>query len=78
MEMTPKTGNPAQIVIERFGGVCELARVLDVDKSTVSRWQVAADKKGTAGRVPQWHWDKLLAAAKKRKIKLSIRELAGL
>jgi hypothetical protein len=78
MEQMNKTGTPAQIVIERFGGVCELGRVLNVDKSTVSRWQVGAEKKGTSGRIPQWHWDKLLSEAKKRKIKLSIRELAGL
>lgn len=69
---------PAEVVISRFGGVCELGRVLSIDKSTVSRWQVSPEQKGTGGRVPQKYWPLLIKEAKKRKIKLSLRDLAGI
>lgn len=76
MNTSEKT--PAQVLIERFGGVCELGRVLNIDKSTVSRWQVGAEKKGTSGRVPQKYWKVLIVEARKRKLKLSLKDLAGI
>ena len=69
---------PADVVIARFGGVIALSRVVGIDKSSVSRWQVSPDKKGTGGRIPQKYWTLLLAEAKKRKIKLKLRDLAGM
>ena len=70
--------HPAKTLIERFGSVSELGRVLGIDKSTVSRWQVGAEHGGTGGRIPQKYWPVLLSTARKRKIKLSLRDLAGL
>jgi hypothetical protein len=69
---------PAMTLIEVFGTVSEVARVLGVDKSTVSRWQVGPDMGGTSGRIPQKYWPTLLAVARKRKLKLSLRDLAGI
>jgi hypothetical protein len=70
--------HPATTLIARFGSVSELARVLQIDKSTVSRWQVDAQHGGTGGRIPQKYWPVLLSTARKRKIKLTLRDLAGL
>ena len=69
---------PASTLIARFGSVSEIARMLQIDKSTVSRWQVDAQAGGTGGRIPQKYWPTLLKQARKRKVKLSLRDLAGL
>lgn len=68
---------PASLVIDRFGGVCELGRLLDLDKSTVSRWQPQACN-GTGGHIPRKYWGKLLRLAKVKKVRLTLSDLAGL
>lgn len=70
--------SPAQAVIEAFGSNAEVSRVLSVSKSTITRWGYDKQNKGTNGLVPQKYWPTLLAIARKRKIKLSLRDLAGL
>lgn len=70
--------SPAQAVIEAFGSNAEVSRVLSVSKSTITRWGYDKQNRGTNGRVPQKYWPTLLAIARKRKIKLSLRDLAGL
>lgn len=67
---------PAQLVKEKFCSASEVARILGLDRSTVSRWQVCASLGGTGGRVPQKYWAQLIAAAKARKIKLTVQELS--
>ena len=69
---------PAQIVVDRFGTSAEVARILDLDKSTISRWTNPADPKGTRGHVPRKYWGELLRVAKQRKLSLTINDLAGL
>lgn len=69
---------PAQLLIDRFGTASEIARILDLDKSTVSRWANPIDEKGTKGYVPRKYWKDLLNVAKQRRIKLSLNDLAGL
>lgn len=39
---------PAEYVIDRFGGVCKLARLLGMAPSTVGRW-----RKAPGGRIPR-------------------------
>ena len=73
-----QTKSPAQSVIEAFGSNAEVSRILDVSKSTITRWGYAKEQKGTNGLVPQKYWPTLLAVARKRKVKLSLRDLAGL
>lgn len=68
---------PASLVIERFGGVCELSRLLDLDKSTVSRWQPESSN-GTRGFIPRKYWGKLLRLAKVKQVPLTLSDLAGL
>ncbi|CAB5223299.1 hypothetical protein UFOVP381_24 [uncultured Caudovirales phage] len=70
--------SPAQAVIEAFGTNAEVARIISVSKSTITRWGYDKANKGTDGRVPQKYWPTLLDAARKRKIKLNVRDLAGL
>lgn len=70
--------SPTQAVIDAFGSNAEVSRVLSVSKSTITRWGYDKQNKGTNGRIPQKYWPTLLAIARKRKIKLSLRDLAGL
>jgi transposase len=70
--------SPAQAVIEAFGSNAEVSRILDVSKSTITRWGYNKEHRGTNGFVPQKYWPTLLAVARKRKIKLRLRDLAGL
>jgi DNA invertase Pin-like site-specific DNA recombinase len=69
---------PAQLLISRFGTASEIARVLDLDKSTVSRWANPLDPKGTRGYVPRKYWKDLLNVARQRRIALTVNDLAGL
>ena len=69
---------PATSIIARFGSAAEVGRILDLDKSTISRWTMPKDKRGTEGRIPHKYWGDLITAAKKRKVKLTFRELASL
>jgi hypothetical protein len=69
---------PATSIIARFGSAAEVGRILDLDKSTISRWTMPKEKRGTDGRIPHKYWEDLMTAAKQRKIKLTLRELASL
>ena len=69
---------PAEYVIESFGSGSEVARVLGVDKSTVSRWKLPKEKKGTNGTIPQKYWAALLSEAQSRSIPLTVVDLSGL
>lgn len=70
--------SPAQAVIQAFGSNAEVARILGVSKSTITRWGYDKENKGTNGFVPQKYWPLLLTMARKRKTKLSLRDLAGI
>jgi len=69
---------PANSVIHRFGSAAEVGRILDLDKSTICRWTMPKDKRGTNGSIPRKYWEPLMQAAKQRKIKLSLNELVSL
>ena len=73
-----KNSNPVETLIKAFGSNAEISRILDVNKSTITRWGYSKERNGTGGRIPQKHWEVLLREAKKRKVKLSIRDLAGI
>jgi len=45
----------AEIIIDMFGGAVALARLLNVNKSTVYRWTYEECYWGTDGRVPERH-----------------------
>lgn len=73
-----KTANPVETLIKAFGSNAEISRILDVNKSTITRWGYSKERNGTGGKIPQKHWQTLLKEAKKRKVKLSLRDLAGI
>jgi hypothetical protein len=66
---------PAEIVIERFGGVRPLARLLKVAHTSVARWPLPKIKRGSGGLVPSQYHRRLLDLAADRGVKLSTTEL---
>ena len=66
---------PAEIVISRFGGVRELARLMNKDPSTVWRWQAPVAQGGMGGRIPSTAQARLLGMARERGIPLTADEL---
>lgn len=66
---------PAEVVVSIFGGVSATARVAGVRPSTVCRWLQPRQRGGTGGRVPKWHHELLIEAAKARGRPLSEQTL---
>jgi len=66
---------PAPLVIQRFGGVRPLARVLGIDHSSVSRWQKPKTQRGTGGLVPSRYHMTLLQVAETSGVQLNALEL---
>lgn len=62
----------AQRVIGKFGGINEVAEILDVDRAWVNRWLFPGDKRGTNGTIPAKHHRALLDAANARGIPLTL------
>lgn len=60
---------PADKVINAFGGIRPLARILGIDPATPVRWQ----ERG--GAIPRWHHDHILRLAKHLQIKLTRLDL---
>lgn len=69
---------PAYNIIVRLGGVSRTAKICGVGQSTVSRWLVWPIDAGTGGRIPQNHWETILAYAKKKRIKIDLHDLSGI
>lgn len=67
--------SPAELVIDRFDGVCALARLLGKNPSSISRWKKAREEGGTGGLVPSQSQPRLLELAHERGIKLSPAEI---
>lgn len=55
--------NPAECIIDKFGGLTKTAIALGFPISTVQGWKERA-------RIPQDHWPKIIAAAEKAGFKL--------
>ena len=64
--------SPAQLVIEKLGGVRATARALGINPSTVCRWQKTKEDGGTNGFVPQNHFKQILVLLDE---KISLQEL---
>ena len=65
---------PAYPLIEKLGGKAAVAKELNIDKSTLSRWCQPAPQ-GLGGMVPQRYWDQLIAMGKRQKTPIALREL---
>jgi hypothetical protein len=57
---------PKQVVVDLFDGVRAVARVLDITPGAVSRW---------VERVPQRHHERLLEAAREKRLTLTCEML---
>lgn len=66
---------PAELVINRFGGVRKLARLLGKDPSTIHRWKQPKERGGLDGRVPSSQQVKLLDLARAQGVALTAGEL---
>jgi len=68
---------PAATVVALFGGCRPMARLLDLNASTISRWTTAANQGGTGGRIPQKYWKLIADCAAQHGKKLTVNDLAG-
>jgi hypothetical protein len=59
---------PVDFVVERFGGVRNLARSLNICPSSVSRWK-------QRGKVPLKHWEQLLYIAQVKCLRIKLEDL---
>lgn len=67
--------NPAETVIRALGGVCKTARLLNRDKSAISKWKASRDNGGTGGLVPSSLQKQILDIARAHGIYLTADEL---
>jgi hypothetical protein len=61
---------PANSIIQRFGGLSALAEVVGKTTHTVMRWRMPRPQ-GTGGIIPHWHHEAIVSAAETRGIDLS-------
>lgn len=62
--------NPADVVIERFGGHAVVAEICGVHVSRVYRWTYETAQGGTGGHIPAKHQVALMKAAQERGVDL--------
>ena len=60
---------PANTIIQKFGGLSALAEVVGKAPHTVMKWRMPKPQ-GTGGVIPHWHHDAILAAAEAKGIEL--------
>jgi hypothetical protein len=65
----------AERVIKIFGGATKLARLTNIDSSSVYRWNYPKEKGGTDGAIPHANHGKILAAAHRNGIKITRSDL---
>ncbi len=65
---------PANSIIEKFGGAAAVAEIVGRHRTQVTRWTWSKARGGANGRVPQEHVDTLIAAAAKADIALSLTD----
>lgn len=73
---TIHTAEPAYSVIEKLGGKSAVADVLQLDKSTLSRW-CQPRPMGTGGLIPQRYWPQLIEMAREARVRITLKELAN-
>lgn len=66
---------PAETVVHAFGGFNEVAKIVGTRRHTVYRWLWPKEKGGTAGRVPQRYFHRLLAKAEMLGLQLTVEHL---
>ena len=67
---------PAKSIIDAFGGPTELAKVVGIHRTRVSKWKSPRDKGGTGGVIPHWHVETILSSARDRGLNVSLGDFA--
>lgn len=67
--------SPAEFIIEKFGGVNEAARAFGRNPGSVSRWKKQRKDGAPTGSIPVAMHKKILAAAKKRNIEVTLSDI---
>lgn len=67
--------DPAQMILNRFGGAGPLSRRLGLDRSAVHRWALPKSRGGSGGLIPAKHHRRLLAMAAAEGIALCAADL---
>lgn len=71
--MKQHTCEPANGIIDRFGGAKAVAEALEKDESTIRRWRMPRPN-GTGGFIPDEDKIRLIKAARRQGIALSWRD----
>lgn len=71
----PLPETPADKCIEAFGGIRALARALERNPSSISRWRRPKDEGGSAGAVPSSLQGRILALAQERGLSITAEDL---
>lgn len=67
---------PIEVVIDVFGGIRTVARILDLAPSTVMRWgHLANGRAREHGNIPQEYMRPLLDAAARQALRLTLEEV---
>jgi hypothetical protein len=66
---------PAERMYDAFGNAKRLAVLCGLDIVSVYRWNYPKEKGGTGGNIPHGNFEKILAAAKANKIKITKSDL---
>jgi hypothetical protein len=66
---------PADIVVEEFGGVRKLAKIIKRSPASVSKWRRHETKDGQRGLLPSSITARILVAARKRGLKITAEDL---
>lgn len=65
---------PANIIIQKLGGLSAVASIVGISPHSVMRWRRPKKQGGTGGGIPHWHVAELLSAAKERGVDLSAED----
>lgn len=69
---------PAWTVLAKFKSNRNLAKILGISNSTVTRWTYPRIMGGTDGHIPQKYWIEIMHIAKREGFTLTIEHLSGL
>lgn len=66
--------SPADNIIEKCGGVAQVARICGCSENWVYRWKLPESKGGTGGRIPGPMQAKLIAATLAGQVRLKLAD----
>lgn len=72
-------GTAVERVADKFGGFGPFARLLGLHESAVRQWNMdkAVNRRGRDGSIPDAYHKKIVALAKKHRVKLRVSEMVN-